>query len=70
MQGLTTRKNKLEVEFINACGELGIAQDTQDLTTELESRVAEVAELEQKWEAEKATLLAQVQAIKDECSTL
>ena len=44
--------------------------DPETVSDRIQSKVAEAGEQEERWETEKAELLAQAEAVKEECSQL
>ena len=60
----------MEVEFASLSKELGIPAGTDDLTDAICQKNNEVGEMEAEWGREKEALLAQVEAVKAECSGL
>lgn len=70
VQTLGTRKKQLEAEYESLQNQLGIQGDADDLAMLLESAVADTAQIEQSWIAEKETQLALVETIKEECAKL
>ena len=70
MQALGHRKKQLESEYGRLCTELDILGDPETVSDRIQSKVAEAGEQEERWETEKAELLAQAGAVKEECSQL
>lgn len=70
MNALGQRKKQLEVDYGNLCTELDILGDPDTVSERIETKVAEITEMEAQWETEKAALLAQAEAVKEECSQL
>ena len=52
------------------CLELDILGEPETVSERIEAKVSEISTLEAEWETEKAELLAQAEAVKEECSQL
>ena len=52
------------------CTQLNILGEPDTVSERIEGKVAEITEMEAQWETEKAALLAQAEAVKEECSQL
>ena len=44
--------------------------DPETVSDRIQTKVGEISEMEAQWETEKAELLAQAEAVKEECSQL
>lgn len=50
--------------------ELDILGEPDTVSERIEAKVSELSTLEAEWETEKAELLAQAEAVKEECSQM
>ena len=70
VNALGQRKKQLEKDYGKLCIELNILGEPDTVSDRIEGKVAEITEMEAQWETEKAALLAQAEAVKEECSQL
>ena len=70
MRALGQRKKQLEVEYASLCMQLGILGEPDTVNERIEEEQNKVTAFEQSWQQERETLLAQADAIKEECSQI